>query len=144
MSILSNVFVPFRVYNLKPSLFLRLSLLLFPLLAFLALYTATGHRPEIFTVGVVGLLAVTLWSWVEHWPGAALAPTSLSLDADGGCQIELSNGRQVAGAVIDQLAIPGLIIVAVARRGLRRVVVIPGDALGGEAHRELRRRLRSH
>lgn len=90
------------------------------------------------TLAVVGCCVVSALAWRLHWPGARQAPAAIAVAADGGCEVQTTNGQWLSGQLKDAFVAPNLIILTV-RRGLKsQAVMIPVDALGAERHRQLR------
>jgi len=129
------------VYQLTPSRWLRGALLAVFGLALAVALGASGI-PTLLRVTGVGLtLGVAAWVLPLHWPTRDRAVRAFQLEADGRAHLWRHDGTYEQHRLRDCQVWPALVVMALGQGRRRRSLFVPRDALGGEAHRRLRRAL---
>jgi len=140
----SNEFELLPVFRLEPSQGLR-ALILGPVLGAWVLIGLSGSLPLPFKIAA-GILCLMLagFAWRSHWPKQrsairAFGPAGLTENRQW--WLETQGGRRWQGELTDAVVWPTLIVFSVKTRYRSRGIIVPYDAMPGEAHRRLRRLL---
>mgnify|MGYP000123085668 FL=1 len=127
------------VYRLRPSVWLRGSLISLFILALVVALGGSGVATPLRVVTGVLTLAMAAWIVPQHWPRQLGAIRAFQLESGHQVRLWRYDGRQERYGLRDTRVWPALVVLALGNDQGRRSVFIPRDALGGEAHRQLRR-----
>ena len=109
------------------------------MLAILVALVAPGLAPTLRIVVLILTLAVAAWTVPRHWPTRPRAVEAFQLEPGHYVRIWQYDGAEARYRLRDSRIWPALVVLALAEGRDRRALFIPRDALGGEAHRQLRR-----
>lgn len=132
---------PLPVFRLEPSRRLC-ALILGPGAMACVLIGLSGGLSLFFKLmGAVGCLVIAAVAWQCHWPRQRRAIRAFGPLGERQWWVETAAGQRWQGELTDAVVWPALVIFSLKSGWRYRSVMVPCDALSGEAHRQLRRLL---
>lgn len=132
---------PLPVFRLEPSRRLC-ALILGPGAMACVLIGLSGGLSLFFKLmGAVGCLVIAAVAWQCHWPRQRRAIQAFGPLGERQWWVETAAGQRWQGELTDAVVWPALVIFSLKSGWRYRSVMVPCDALSGEAHRQLRRLL---
>lgn len=132
---------PLPVFRLEPSRPLC-ALILGPVAIACGLIGLSGGLSLSFKLmAAVGCLVIAAVAWQRHWPRQRRAVRAFGPLGGGQWWVETAAGQRWQGELSDAVVWPTLVFFSLKSGWRYRGVMVPCDALSGEAHRQLRRLL---